>query len=162
MAWTTTAALLEWTADVLKVDEADLPALWTRNAAAAVQSAYEDLLAVLGNTSYSGTQISTSDQAENWNLQQGLFALAGLGGGFGDYKSEFFDRFNVVAQLAESLKSGGFSLTSAGVPIAPDGTSAVGGIRYGNGSGISAAQAQCRFWGSDRAGYYRNANRGCC
>ncbi len=150
MAWCTSSQLLQWIADTLKVDEADLPTLWTRNAQAAVDSAYETLLKALAGTSYSGTQLSTSDQAENLNLQQGLFALAGFGGGFGEYKAEFFDRFNVAKDIMEQWKGGLFALTKDGDPIAPDLTSAVGGIRFGNAAGLpTIQQARCRFFRND-------------
>lgn len=154
MAFTTGAALLQWTADTLKVAVADLPELWTRNADAAVQTAYEKLLAVLGKSSYSGTQISTSDQVEMWNNAQGLFELSAFAKGWGDYDDSAFTRYDVCTELTEMLKSGGFALTKDGEPIAPDSTSAVGGIRYGNASGsLTAQQARCRFFRGDPWGY---------
>ncbi len=150
MAWATSAELLSWTADVLKVAEADLPALWTANAARSIESAYQNLLGVLSATGYSGDQLADSDQAEEWNLQQGLYEMAGFGGGFGDYNQEALSRFNVVEDIRNQWKEGLFALTNGGSPIKPDNTSEVGGIRFGTTSiGPTAAQVRCRFYRGD-------------
>lgn len=149
MAWTSGAALLQWTADTLKVAVADLPALWTSNADAAVEKAYQDLLAFVGTAGYSGSQMSGSDQAVSWNLSQGLYEMAGFGKGFGDYSQEAFDRFDVISRLKEQES---FTLTVDGEPIAPDGTSAVGGVAHGTNDAVAAYRRRFRrglpnWWG---------------
>lgn len=130
MAWTTGADLLQWIADTLKVATADLPAAWTRQASAAVDLGYANLIGYIAGLGYSAAQLAgTVDQGAAWNLSQGIYELAGLAGGFADYKTEWFERFDLVARWEKGERK--CVLTSGGVPIAPDGTSDIGGIGYG-------------------------------
>ncbi len=129
MAWTTSAAMLTYAANELKVLQSVLPPLWTDISADAVDQGYDQLVTYICSMGYSAGQLAAPpDQGAAWNLSQGLYLLGGFGGGFADYPREWFDRFNVVKQLDEG---GGWALIFGGVPLPPDGSSEVGGIRHG-------------------------------
>lgn len=135
MAWTTGPDLLQYAADQLAVDIAALPDKWARQAAAAVNIAYTNLVAYIAELGYSAGQIVTFDNAADLNLAQGLYELAGLGAGYGDYPREWFDRFDLVTQWTERKRR--CVLISQGVPLAPDGSSAIGGISSGTTDAVS-------------------------
>lgn len=128
MAWTTGSDLLLFAADTLRKSVSELPDSWARQADVAVELAYVTLLSTLATSGYSAEQIARSDQATTWNQFQGLYELAGLAGGFGNYPREWFERFNIAERL-KSLEK--IALTRGGVPIAPDGSSDVGGFAHG-------------------------------
>lgn len=129
MALPTAANLLQLAADVTEVDIAALPALWTRNAAAALDLGIANLTGFLSTAGYSAAQLAEYDQQYAWSLSQGMYELAGYGKGFGESQVPGFDRFDVIKKLTEQKQ---WALLIGGVPRAPDGTSEVGGIASGS------------------------------
>lgn len=128
MAWITGADLLTYAASVLKVDEADLPALWTTISGLAANQGYADIVAVMANKGYPVSVIDTWDEGESLNYTQGLYRLGSLGGGYGDYKADWFKQFDLCDKDGILERAG--VIVADGVAVASGG-SAVGGIRYG-------------------------------
>lgn len=128
--WITSASLLQYAADVLHVPVANLPPEWADFSVNAAQLGYDNVVAYLAGLGYSAAQLSQPpDQGADWNLTQGLYELAGMGGGFATYERAWFDRFDLVKQWKEGTRM--CVPLYAGVPTGPDGTSAIGGVAHG-------------------------------
>lgn len=143
------AQLLQYGSDVVQVPIGNLPVLWTRQAGNAVTLGWVNLASKMATFAYSATFLDGSDQAMPWNLSQSLYELAGLGGGFGDYKREWFDRFNVCDRMTKEEFA---VLTIQGVPQAVGANaSAVGGANFGQVCAVTEIRRRNRHgWGNWR------------
>jgi len=149
MAFPTGADVLTYAGAILKVDVADLPPLWTTISTQAAAQGQADILGVMALKGYSGAQLDSWDQSFPFGLTQSLFRLGSMGGGYGDYKAEWFDQFDLC-----DIKGGGKSgflvnfgvVFSSNVVVSPDINSPVGGVGFGGIGGGSAVQAaMCAF-----------------
>lgn len=128
MAWITGADLLTYAASVLKVAEADLPALWTTISGQAAAQGQADICGVMRIKGYTQAVLDTWDERETLNLTQGLYRIGSLGGGYGDYKPEWFKQFDLCEKDGILDRAG--VVVVDGEVVAPAG-SEVGGVSHG-------------------------------
>lgn len=130
--WNTSADLLGYAADTLKVPAPDLPALWASIAVQAVAQAYGDLLQTMAPKGYTIAQLDDWDARVAFSNTQGLYRLGSMGGGFAGFEKEFFKQFD----LTEFLTKFGV-VTTAGESVAPGGSD-VGGFFSGRNAQVDA------------------------
>ena len=125
--WVLAAALEQDVKDILKLEEAaTLEAYWTRLVEKARQTGYADLTEILLGRGYTIGQLDAWDNREVYNRQQSLFWLlteTSWGIGYDDKEINKLDRRPQLLKAATIMVNG--------VPVAPAGTDASGGIGGG-------------------------------
>jgi|ERR1700722_2542378 len=127
----TVAQLLQQVSDILEVPVGNLAPSWVDLVNTSVTKGYVNLIAAIAWKGYSGAQFDSSDQAASWNLQQATYEISIDGKGLGGFPKEDLLGDNIAARIQKGGDMDNFALTVLGQPIAPDGSSPVGGVSSG-------------------------------
>src|SRR5262245_1406238 len=127
MAWPTSAEVKTALAGLLKVAEAELPALFDGIVDASNKAAQDDLNRILALKGYSAGQIALWDQQLSWGRDLALWWCVVKGAGLGDYDDRFVKALDRRKELEQAV-----AILIGGVPTAPAaGGSEVGGVSFG-------------------------------
>lgn len=144
MPLTNPEAVLQRVADALNVDVTTLTTKqprWVSLAAQSTKDAIADLTSILALAGFSSGQIQNADQGAVWVERIAFVICMERGTVLGNYSLDGIKELDPREALRKAK-----AILIGGVPVAPDGTSQVGGVSSGTLSAYEAERCASEKW----------------